>query len=139
MAEPFNQVKRNYAASRGYMESLMSPLVDFDTGELKQKDNLEKRKKLAAILCTVVVNHVALINPDIIVFAGKVFDKKMIDDISRRRAYYLPAEVMPRITRDLSSVTAIEGLIQSCRGFITTGMNLIQSTGLPQQAGRMAI
>jgi len=138
MAEPQSMIERNYIAEGGFMESLMSPLVDYETGELRPGDKQEQRKKLAAILSAIAVNHVVLINPDVVVFAGKIFDKSLIGTVKQRMADYLPAKIMPRITIDVSSTTALEGLIQSCRGYITTGMHLVQSTGLPQRADRIA-
>jgi predicted NBD/HSP70 family sugar kinase len=138
MAEPEGMTERNYVAEGGFMESLMGPLVDFETGELKPGNKIKQRKELGAILSAIAVNHVVLMNPGVVVFAGKIFDKDLIETIKRRMADYLPAEIMPRITLDLSSTTALEGLIQSCRGYITTGMHLVQSTGLPQRADRIA-
>jgi predicted NBD/HSP70 family sugar kinase len=138
MAEPQSVTERNYVAEGGFMESLMGPLVDYETGELKPGDKPKQRKELAAILSAIAVNHVVVVNPDVFVFAGKIFDKSLIETVKRRMADYLPEEIMPRITIDLSSTTALEGLIQSCRGYITTRMHLVQSTGLPQRADRIA-
>jgi len=138
MAEPRGLAKRNYVLDGGFMETLMEPLVDYATGELRQKDNPGQRKDLISILSTIAINHVVLVNPDVIVFSGKIFDKNLIDAIKQRMAYYLPAEVIPRITHDSSETTGLEGLIQSCRGFITTGIHLVQRPGLPQRAARVA-
>ena len=138
MAEPRGLAKQNYAADGGYMESLMNPLVDYASGELRQKDNPGRRKQLTAILSTIAINHVVLLNPGVIVLAGKIFDKALVEAISQRMAYYLPEIIMPKITRDLNRTTGLEGLIQSCRRYITTGVHLVQSTGLPQLAVRNA-
>ena len=137
MAEPGSMAERNYFNGSGYMESLVGYLVDYSTGELRNKNNSRHREKLIAILSTVAVNHVAIMNPGLIVFAGKIFDKNLVDSISRRMANNLPREVMPRVTLDLSEKTGMEGLIHCCRGFITTGMHLVQSTSLPRQSKRL--
>jgi predicted NBD/HSP70 family sugar kinase len=139
MAEPRGMAERNYAAGGGYMETLMGPLVDYDTGELRQGNKPKSREELIAIITTIAVNHVVLLNPGVIVFAGKIFDKSLVEAVGRRMANYLLPEAMPRLTRDLSSTTGLEGLIESCRGYITTGMHLIQSTGLPRVADRIAV
>ena len=139
MAEPRGLAKRNYAIAGGFMESLMGPLVDYATGELRQKDDPGRRKKLISILSTIAINHVVLVNPGVIVFSGKIFEKSLIEAIKQRMVYYLPSEVMPRITRDFSGTTALEGLIQSCRGFITTGIHLVESTGLPRREVMKAV
>jgi len=131
--------KRNYAARGGYLESYMSALIDLSVGKFKQQNIPARRKELIAILSTIAVNHVAVLNPDVIVLAGKIFDKSMVEDIGRHMANYLHAGVMPRITRDSGSTSGLEGLIQSCRGCITTGTQLIQSTGMTRQVERMAI
>lgn len=133
MAEPRGQGECNYAAGGGYMETLMGPLVDYSTGEFRQKNNPGRRKELISILSTIAVNHVVVVNPGVIVLAGKIFDKNLVEAIGRRMSFYLPPEIMPRITQDFSATTGLEGLIQSCRGYITTGIHLVQSTGLPQQ------
>ena len=139
MAESHGLPEQNYAAGGGYMESLMDPLVDYATGELKKKAAPRRRKELIVILSTIAINHVVLVNPGVIVFAGKIFDKNLVDAISRRMMFYLPSQIMPRISVDSNKTTALEGLIQSCRGYITTGMHLVQSTGLPQRADRVAV
>jgi len=133
MAETKGQQEKSYVSGGGYMETLMGPLVDYTTGEFRQKDNPAKRKELTAILSAIAVNHVVVVNPGVIVLAGKIFDKSLVEAIGKRMAYYLPKESMPRITQDFSATTGLEGLIQSCRGYITTGIHLVQSTGLPQQ------
>jgi predicted NBD/HSP70 family sugar kinase len=117
----------------------MSALVDFGSGEFRQKNNSARREELIAILSTIAVNYVAVLNPDVIVLSGKIFDKSLVEDIGRRMSYYLHAGIMPRITRDSGSATGLEGLIQSCRGYITTGVHLVQSTGLSQGADRIAV
>ena len=139
MAESSLMTVKNYAAGGGYMESLMDSLVDFASGELKQKDNPRQRKELISILSTIVINHVVVLNPGVIVLAGKIFDKSLVDAINKRMAYYVPVQAMPRICRDLSGIMALDGLIQSCRGYITSGVHLVQSSGLPQRAERIAV
>ena len=139
MAEQHGGYERNYVIDGGYMESLTGPLVDYASGELRQKNNPASRKELIAILSTIAVNHVVVVNPDLIVLAGKVFDKSMMDAVRKHMSYYLPEGVMPRISRDMSETTGLEGLIQSCRGFITTGVHLVQSTGLPQRTAIKAL
>ena len=137
MSESSNSTKRDYASDGGYMESRLGSLIDYSTGEARQKSQ-GKRKEIVSILSTIAVNYVAVLNPGVIVLAGKIFDKSLIDEITKCMSYYLPAGIMPRITRDLSALTGLEGLILSCREYITTGMHLVQSTGLSQQAGRIA-
>ena len=139
MAEPRSLEGQDYASGGGYMESLMSHLVDYSTRELRRKNNPRGRKELIAIISTIVINHVVLVNPSVIVLAGKIFDKNMIEDICRRISYYLPAQAIPRIYQDLNTSTALEGLIQSCRGYITTGIHLVQSAGLPQRVDGIAV
>jgi len=139
MAEPAGLAKWNYVADGGFMETLMGPLVDYATGELRQKDSPSQQKELIAILSTIAINHVVLVNPGVIVLSGKIFDNHLVDAMRQRMSFYLPAEVIPRITLDLSETTGLEGLIQSCRGFVTTGVHLVQSNGLPQRAVRKAV
>jgi predicted NBD/HSP70 family sugar kinase len=139
MAESRGMTGQNYAAAGGYMENLMGKLVDYSTGEFKEKNNSVHRNELAAILGTIIVNHVALINPGVIVLAGKIFDKSLIKAISRRMVYHLPEGIMPRLAYDSSTTTGLEGLILSCRGDITTGVHLVQSTGLAQQPEKLAV
>ena len=132
MVEPRSQTEKNYVDGGGFMETLTEPLVDYSTGEFRQKDNPAKRRELISILSAIVVNHVVVVNPGAIVFAGKIFDKSMMDAISKRMTYFLPAKIVPEILQDFNNTTGLEGLIQSCRGYITTGMHLVQQTGLPR-------
>jgi len=139
MANPENVDGQNYVIAGGYMESLMGTLVDYATGELKYKSSSSRRKELISILSTIVINHVAVLNPGLIVLAGKIFDKSLVADIKRHMGHYLHAGIMPRITRDLDSSTGLYGLIQGCRDYITTGVHLVQSPGLPEGLAKMAV
>ena len=134
MTEPQGITKRNYTVDGGYMESLMGKLVDYSTGEFRDKNDISQRKELIAILCTIAVNHVAILNPGAIVLSGKVFDEAMVKAMIQYMECYLPAEIMPLIIRDTNNTSGLEGLILNCRGYITTGVYLVQSTGLPQRA-----
>ena len=136
MTEPSAKIKAS--SGEGYMEALMGSLIDYNTGELKHNQP-QKLKELITILSTIAINHVVVVNPGVIVLAGKIFDKRMVQALSRRIARYLPGQAMPRITCDLSASMGLEGLIRSCRGYITTGIHLVQSTGLPQRIERMAV
>jgi predicted NBD/HSP70 family sugar kinase len=137
MAESNSTTKQNYAADGGYMEFLLGSLIDYSTGEFRQ-NNTTRRNESIAILTAIVVNHVAVLNPGVIVLSGKIFDKRMIGAIGRRMAHYLPSGIMPRLVRDFCNTTGLEGLIQSCRRYITTGIHLVQRPGLPQLADSTA-
>jgi len=131
-SENRNNSRQDYIANGGYMESRMGSLMDFSTGGLKKNRNSMRRKELISIISTIAVNHVAVLNPGLIVFAGKIFDKSLIEDIKQHMRHYLHTGIMPRITRDLNRNTGLEGLIQRCREYITTGVHLIQAG--PQKA-----
>jgi len=117
----------------------LGTLINFSTGELRQKNNPKRGKELIAILTMIVVNCVAILNPSIIVLAGKIFDKNLVEEITRRTGFYLQGRFLPRITRDLSNTTGLEGLIQNCREYITTGVHLVKRTGLPHQPETIAV
>jgi predicted NBD/HSP70 family sugar kinase len=136
MTEPRCILNRGYALGGGYMETLMGSLIDYSTGKKKKKKRI---KDVIAILSTIAVNHVAVLNPEVIVFAGKIFDEILVNAIGRRMAHNLPAGIMPKITMDASGTTGLDGLIQNSRNYITTGMHLVQSAGLPWQADRIAV
>jgi len=113
--------------------------VDYATGEIRQKDNPKRRKELIATLSAVIVNHVAVLNPGAIVLGGRIFDKDLVEDIKLQMRYYLHAGIMPRIIRDTGSSTGLDGLIKSCREYITTGVHLVQSPGLPESLAQIAV
>jgi len=131
MADINSKEGQKYAAGGGYMESLLDPLVDYVSGELRHKDNPAKQRELISILSSICVNYVTIVNPGVIVLSGKIFNNTIAEALGRRIADYLPVEVLPKITIDQSSTTGLEGLIQSCRLYITTGIHLVQSTGMP--------
>lgn len=139
MAESAGAVPRNYSVNGGFLESRVGAFVDFGKGELKRGNNASSRRELIAIFSSIAVNHVAVLNPGVIVFAGKIFDKALVDDIVKHMSNYLPPGIMPRITRDTSSSSGLEGLVKSCREYITTGVHLVQGMGLPQRVDRFAV
>jgi predicted NBD/HSP70 family sugar kinase len=138
MTVPGGAMDQNYAAVGGYLESRMGLLVDYTTGELRQNCPVQ-RKELIVTLSTIAVNHIAVLNPGVLVLAGKIFDKSLVEEIKQHMGYYLHEGIMPRITRDLGSSTGLDGLIQSCRDYITTGVQLVQSTGLLESRAKIAV
>jgi predicted NBD/HSP70 family sugar kinase len=129
---------RDSIASGGYLEARVSGLVDYSTGDFRDPGNPARREEFASILGMIAVNHVAVLNPELIVLAGRVFDDALIETIGRNMAACLPRGIMPRLVRDQSGSTGLEGLIISCRGYITTGTSLVQNTGIHGQINRMA-
>lgn len=89
-----------------------------------------QRDALANILGAAAANHVAMLNPDVLVFGGEAFDKALIEQIHGQMTYYAPQGSMPRILHDASETTGIRGLILTCRGYITTRLQLVQKVGV---------
>ena len=122
--------KRDYTGTGGYLETQLSAYVNIAQGEFWAKDVPKHRKVLANILGAAAANHVALLNPNVIVFGGEAFDAALIHDIHDQMAYYTPRENMPLILHDGSATTGVEGLILTCRGYITPTMRLVQNAGV---------
>jgi len=122
--------KRDYTGTGGYLETQLSKYVNIARGEFWAKDAPEHRKVLASILGAAAANHVALLNPNVIVFGGEAFDAALTKEIHAQMAFYTPLESMPVILHDDSETTGVEGLILTCRGYITTHMRLVQNAGV---------
>ena len=122
--------KRDYTGSGGYLETQLRKYVNSAQGEFWAKDAPKHRKVLANILGAAAANHVALLNPDVIVFGGEAFDAALINEIQGQMSFYAPRESMPRIVHDDNATTGIKGLILTCREFITTRMRLVQNAGV---------
>ncbi|MCL2812758.1 MAG: ROK family protein, partial [Clostridia bacterium] len=122
--------KQDYTGTGGYLETQLSEYVNISQGEFWAKDVPKHRKVLANMLGAAAANHVALLNPNVIVFGGEAFDKALIHEIHGQMAYYTPQESMPLILHDISDDTGVEGLILTCRGYITTHMQLVQNAGV---------
>ena len=129
MTETTGSAQQDYLSGGGYMETHMGSLLYYKAGKPRRMASRE-REKLIAILSTIAVNHITVVNPGLIVFAGHIFDKNLIEAIRQRMTHYLPAQAMPRLSRDLNTTTGMDGLVESCRRFISTGIHLVQSTGL---------
>jgi len=139
MADGGKAAEQNYVAAGGCLESHMAHLVDFSSGELREKDNPVRRRELIATVSAIAVNYIAILNPGMIVLGGKIFDKSLVEDIKLYMRNYLHTCIRPRIIRDLNSNTGLEGLTKSCREFITTEIHLVHSAGLPETQTRMAV
>jgi predicted NBD/HSP70 family sugar kinase len=118
-----------YSVSSGYMETRLGRLIDYNRGVLRQAGSKARQEEFVNIMCMIAVNHVAILNPEIIVFGGSVFDDSLISSVSRRMSRYIPPELMPQIVHDASEDTGIEGLILTCRSNITVEMRLVQNSG----------
>jgi predicted NBD/HSP70 family sugar kinase len=130
MISPGNQTRpRTYSVSSGYMETHLGSLIDYNRGVLRQAGSKTRREEFVNIMCMIAVNHVAILNPEVIVFGGPVFSDSLIDSVSRRMSRYIPPELMPQIVHDASDNTGIEGLILTCRSSITVEMHLVQNSG----------
>ena len=122
--------KQDFTGAGGYLEARLSEYVNIAQGEFWAKDVPKHRKVLANMLGAAAANHVALLNPNVIVFGGEAFDAALIQEIHAQMAFYTPRESMPRIVHDSSDTTGVEGLILTCRGYITTHMRLVQNAGV---------
>jgi predicted NBD/HSP70 family sugar kinase len=120
---------RTYSVSSGYMETRLGSLIDYNHGVLQQDGGEARREEFVNIACMIAVNHVAILNPEVIVFGGPVFSDSLVNSVSRRMSRYIPPELMPQIARDASDDTGIEGLILTCRSSITVEMHLVQNSG----------
>jgi predicted NBD/HSP70 family sugar kinase len=122
-------VSRSYDVSSGYMETYLGRIIDYNRGVLRQEGSKTRREEFVNIMSMIAVNHVAILNPELIVFGGSVFSDSLIDSINQRMSCYIPVELMPKIMRDGSGDTGIEGLILTCRSSITVEMHLVQNSG----------
>ena len=120
---------QTYSVSSGYMETRLGRIIDYNRGVLRQKGSKARREEFINIACMIAVNHVAILNPEVIVFGGSVFSDSLIDSINQRMSRYIPPELMPQIAHDTSGDTGIEGLILTCRSSITVEMHLVQNSG----------
>jgi predicted NBD/HSP70 family sugar kinase len=130
MVSPGGQTRsRTYSVSSGYMETHLGRLIDYKRGVLRQAGSKTRREEFVNIICMIAVNHVAILNPEVIVFGGPVFNDSLVESIRRRMSRYIPPELMPQIVHDASDNTGIEGLILTCRSSITVEMHLVQNSG----------
>ena len=121
--------EQDFTSVGGYLESQLGENSCAAKGEYRGVTP-EQREVLVNILAAAAVNHVAVLNPDVIVFGGEAFDDDLIRDIHAQMVYYAPEEIMPSIRHDSSETTGIEGLIMNSRGYITTRMQLVQDSGV---------
>ena len=114
----------------GYLETQFRQFVNTEQGEYWQRDDPVQRKALTHLLGAAAANHISVINPDAVVFGGEAFDEALTKEIQQQIAYYIPRASMPLILYDPNKNTGIEGLILTCRGYITTRMQLVRSAGI---------
>jgi predicted NBD/HSP70 family sugar kinase len=120
---------RTYGVSSGYMETHLGRLIDYKRGVLRQGGSKARREEFVNIVCMIAVNHVAILNPEVIVFGGPAFSDSLVNSVSRRMSRYIPPELMPQIAHDTGDDTGIEGLILICRSSIIVEMHLVQNSG----------
>ena len=122
--------EHDYTGVGGYLETQLREIASCSADVEYQDGTPKQREVLANILGAAAANHVAVLNPDAIVFGGEAFDAAMLRQIRGQMAYYAPQESMPHILQDTCETTGIEGLILTCRGRITTRMQLIEEGGV---------
>jgi len=121
---------KDFTSQGGYLETQFRRFVNASQGECWQKDDPEQRRALTHLLGAAAVNHISVINPDAIVFGGEAFDETLTEAIREQIAFYIPQQSMPHILYDRKDSTGIDGLILTCRGYVTTRMQLIRSAGI---------
>jgi predicted NBD/HSP70 family sugar kinase len=122
--------ERDYTGIGGYLESQLIGSVKCGTEKASIGGEAFPRDSLANILAAAAANHVAVLNPDVLVFGGEAFDDGLIEQIKGQMAFYTPSDSMPVILRDTSETTGIKGLFLTCRGCITTRLQLVQNGGV---------
>lgn len=121
---------QDFTHQGGYLETQLRRYADSAQGECWQKDDPAQRQALTRLLGAAAANHVAILNPDVIVLGGEAFDQALTEDIRGHIACYIPQESMPQTLYDPGEDMGIEGLILTCRGYITTRMQLVRSGGV---------
>ena len=125
-----NKPNRDYTNEGGYLESQLTANTACSADVEYSGSTPEERQSQINILAAAAANHVAVLNPNAIVFGGEAFDEDLIQKIHEQMSFYTPKESMPPILYDDSQTSGIEGLIQTCRGNITTRMQLVQDCGV---------
>jgi predicted NBD/HSP70 family sugar kinase len=130
MASPVNQgAAQNYTLNGGFMETQLGKYLDYSSGNLRKKISPKQREEMINCICMIVVNHVAILNPELIVFGGAIFNEALLKDIKQKAAVYIPGGIMPVFVCDNPENTVMEGLILTCRSSVTTEMRLIRRNG----------
>jgi hypothetical protein len=120
---------KDYTLQGGFMETYLGKLVDYAQGDFWKKADPRQRDGFVSVLSMIAANYVAILNPDVIVFSGAIFDGMLVEGINRRIACYIPQEIMPLILHDDTDNSGIEGLVLTCRSYITTGTQLVRRQG----------
>jgi predicted NBD/HSP70 family sugar kinase len=120
---------RDYTLQGGFMETHLGKFVDYALGNFRKKGDPRQRDGFVDVLSMIAADYVAILNPEVIVFSGAIFDDTLIESINRRTTRYIPSEIMPLILRDDSDDSGIEGLVLTCRSCITTGTQLVRRQG----------
>ncbi|MCL1854380.1 MAG: ROK family transcriptional regulator [Clostridia bacterium] len=120
--------EKDYTGIGGYLESELIGSVQ--CGNKVFSDTVSQREALANTLGAAAANHVAVLNPDVLVFGGEAFDEALIQQIHAQMAFYTPGDSMPLIQLDDNESTGINGLVLTCRGYITTRLQLVQNGGV---------
>jgi predicted NBD/HSP70 family sugar kinase len=117
---------KSYAGRGGYMENHIGNFIDYSSGTLKAG---KSREGLVNSLSMIAVNHIAILNPDLIVFCGTVISDALLGDIKKQVSLYIPGEVMPPFMRDTNKNSIIDGLTSLCLSSVTTEMTLVRRSG----------
>lgn len=125
-----NPPEKDYTGIGGYLESQLIASARQGQAEFSASSADFQRDALANILGAAAANHVAMLNPDVLVFGGEAFDGALIEQIHGQMTFYAPQGSMPRILHDASETTGIRGLTLTCRGYITTRLQLVQKVGV---------
>ncbi len=125
-----NPPERDYTGVGGYLESTLIASTRCSSKEFWTHDVPVERETLANILGAAAANHVAVLNPDVIVFGGEAISPALLQQIQTQMAFYAPKESMPLILHDESGSTGLHGLVLTCRGYITTRLQLVQNGGV---------
>ena len=117
---------KNYAGHGGYMENHMGNFVDYSNGTLRDG---KSREGLINSLSMIAVNHIAILNPELIVFCGTAISDALLEDIKKQTALFVPEEIMPPFICDTNKNSIIDGLTALCRSSVTTEMTLVRHSG----------
>jgi predicted NBD/HSP70 family sugar kinase len=119
----------DYIIHGGEMETHWRKFVNYAGGDFQKEGDPGQREAAIDSLSIIAANCVAILNPEVIVFGGPIFNQNLIDGIKRRVVCYIPKGIMPRFMYDHYDNTGLEGLILTCRNSITTGTQLVQNSG----------
>ncbi|MEG1870214.1 MAG: ROK family protein, partial [Oscillospiraceae bacterium] len=125
VTEDLEKIPQQSVKDGGHLENKIAHIVEGLNTTAEKEKLLQLKKELAIHITSILINYIAVMNPEVIVLGGTVVGKEYAKLIAELVGRYIPKDAMPAIMVDSNTMSGTQGMISWCKARQNMGYNII--------------